>query len=170
MRIPEILLATLSLLALRAHADFLETNDPNAAAIRPADGATVQQTPPDFSWPDISKRARYTVDLTYPDGKTRALAAPQNYLNWNEALPAGPYSWTVTATDAGGARVSEPRRFTVDKNAQPFVVPDMDKLAAELKAKPHPRGLPEPAVLEKMARQREGAVRELRAELERRMR
>jgi hypothetical protein len=170
MRLLKLFLAALALLPLLSRADLLETNDPNAAAIRPADGTAVQHTPPDFSWPDISKRARYTVNLTYPDGKTRSLAAPQNYLNWNEALAPGAYSWTVTATDAGGARTSERRRFTVDKNAQPFVVPDMDKLAAELKAKPHPRGLPEPAALEKMARQREGAVRELRAEIERRMR
>src|SRR3954468_18999306 len=98
MRLLKLFLAALALLPLLARADLLETNDPNAAAIRPADGATVQQTPPDFSWPDISKQARYTVNLTYPDGKTRSLAAPQNYLNWNELLPAGAYSWTVSAT------------------------------------------------------------------------
>src|SRR5258706_2827239 len=174
MRPLKIFPAALGLLALispfPAHADLLETSDPNAAAIRPADGATVQQTPPDFSWPDIGKQARYTLSLTYPDGRTRSLAAPQNYLNWNEVLPAGAYRWTVTATDGGGPRTSEPRKFTVDANAKPLVVPDMAKLSAELKAKPHPRGLPEAATLEKLARQREAAVRELRAEVERRMR
>ena len=153
-----------------ARADWLESSDPSAAAIRPADGATVQQTPPDFSWPDISKQARYTLNLTYPDGKTRSLAAPQNYLNWNEVLGPGNYSWTVSATDASSTRTSERRKFSVDESSRPFLVPDMDKLAAQLKAKAHPRGLPEPAVLEKMVKQREAAVRELRAEMERRMR
>jgi hypothetical protein len=170
MRLLKLFLAALSLLPLLARADLLETNDPNAAAIRPADGATVQQTPPDFSWPDISKQARYTVNLTYPDGKTRSLAAPQNYLNWNELLPAGAYSWTVSATDGGGTRTSQRRKFVVDADAKPFLVPDIDKLAATLKAKPHPRGLPEPAMLEKMAKQREAAVRMLRGEVDTRMR
>src|ERR1044071_501663 len=106
--------------AFAAHADLLQTNDPNPPPIPPADGTTVQQTPPDFSWPDISKQARYSVNLTYPDGKTRSLAAPQNYLNWNEVLPAGTYRWTVTATDGGAERTSERREFTVDASAKPF--------------------------------------------------
>lgn len=170
MRPLKFFVAALSLLPLLARADLLETNDPNAAAIRPADGATVQQTPPDFSWPDISKQARYTLNLTYPDGKTRSLAAPQNYLNWNEVLPAGTYGWTVSVAGAGGTRTSERRKFVVGADAKPFLVPDMGKLAAALKAKPHPRGLPEPATLEKMAKQREAAVRMLRAEVDTRMR
>src|SRR4051794_34287311 len=113
---------------LLAQADFLQVSDAQAAAIRPPDGTTVQQTPPDFSWPEISKQARYTVNLRYPDGRTRSLAAPQNYLNWNEVLPAGRYSWTVTMTDSGAARTSEPRSFVVDQNSKPFLVPDMKAL------------------------------------------
>jgi hypothetical protein len=160
----------LLLLCATAQADILEATDPLAAAIRPADGMTVQQTPPDFSWPEVSKTAKYTVQLTYPDGKSKSLAAPQNYLNWNEVLPAGTYSWTVTAVDASGSRRSNPRKFTVDGESKPFLVPDMKDLAAKLKAKPHPRGLPDASALAAMAKQRESGTRQLRADVEMRTR
>jgi hypothetical protein len=150
--------------------DWLVLDDPLAAAVRPADCATVEQTPPDFGWPDIGKDTKYTLNLTYPDGTTKSLPAPQNWANWTEVLPAGTYRWTVTATDARGTRASSPRSFIVGKEAQPFVVPDMDDLLARLKAKPHPRGLPDGKTLDRMARQRPEAVTALRAEVERRLR
>ena len=139
-----------------ADGDFLVVDDPLAATIRPADGATVQQTPPDFGWPEVSATAKYAVELTYPDGGKRTLAAPQNYLNWDEVLRPGRYRWTVRMSDG---RTSRLREFTVAADAVPFLAPDMRALAAKLKAKPHPRGLPDEATLEAMARQRpEGVV------------
>jgi hypothetical protein len=155
---------------LLAQADWLQVSDAQAAAIRPPEGTTVQQTPPDFSWPEISKQARYTVNLRYPDGRTRSLLAPQNYLNWNEVLPSGRYSWTVTMTDSGASRTSEPRTFVVDENSKPFLVPDMKALVAKMKAKPHPRGLPDDAALATMAKQREAGARLLRSDVEMRTR
>ena len=166
----KILLALLLALPACARADWMQVNDPLAADIRPRDGATVEQTPPDFSWPDISKEARYTLQLTYPDGSTKSAAAPQNWMNWTEVLAPGTYSWTVTATGPGGARASSPRRFTVDAGAKPFLVPDMDALLARLKAKPHPRGLPDADTLARMARQRAAGIAALRAEVDRRIR
>jgi len=144
----------------------MQSAPPLAAAIRPADGMTVQQTPPDFSWPEASKTARYTLNLTYPDGKTRSLPAPQNYANWNAVLPPGKYRWTVTAEGASGHTVSDARTFVVDADSKPFLVPDMKSLAARLAAKPHPRGLPDDRTLAKMAEQRGRATRELRADVE----
>jgi hypothetical protein len=165
------LLALGCALPLWAHAgDWMHVDDPLAAPVRPAHGATVEQTPPDFSWPDISKDARYTVTLTYPDGRTRSLAAPQNYLNWNEVLAPGSYRWSVTASDASGTRTSDARKFVVDAGARPFLAPDIKVLAAKVKAKPHPRGLPDPATLALMAQQRPAGVSKLRATVERWMR
>jgi hypothetical protein len=172
MRTRTILLATLCLLpfAARADGDWLVVDDPLAATIRPADGATVEQTPPDFSWPDVSKTARYTVRVTYPNGKIRSLRAPQNYLNWDEVLPAGRYQWTVTAADARAERTSRARAFTVGADAKPFLAPDMKALLAKLKAKPHPRGLPDPATLALMAKQRPEGIKRLRGEVDLRAR
>ena len=65
-------LLVLFLVSLDARADWMQSAPPLAAAIRPADGMTVQQTPPDFSWPEASRTAQYTLNLTYPDGKTRS--------------------------------------------------------------------------------------------------
>src|SRR5687768_15360027 len=115
MRTRTLLLAALCLTAFvaRADGDWLLVDDPLAAAVRPADGATVEQTPPDFSWPDVAKHARYKVELIYPGGRRRSLAAPQNYINWDEVLPPGRYKWTVTASEPRGERTSRPREFTV---------------------------------------------------------
>lgn len=168
MPIRTLLLAGLGLLCLvaRADGDWLVVDDPFAAALRPADGATVQQTPPDFSWPDVSRTAKYAVNLTYANGRTRSLEAPQNYLNWDEVLPPGRYTWTVTLNEARGSRTSRPRSFTVGEHAVPFLAPDMDALAARLKAKPRPRGLPDAATLARIAQQRPEGLQRLRAEVE----
>jgi hypothetical protein len=149
-----------------ACADWMVVDDPLAAEIRPRHGATVEQTPPDFSWPEASNDARYSVTLTYPDGRKRTLPAPQNYINWDEALPAGTYSWTVT----WNGRVSDARKFTVSTDARPFVLPPMKELAERIKAKPHPRGLPDQATLAQMASQRPAGVASLRAEVDNRIR
>ena len=142
--------------------DWMAVKDPLAAQVRPRDCVTVEQTPPDFSWPDISRNARYEVTLTYPDGRKKTLAAPQNYLNWPEVLPAGSYSWKVKA----GERESRARNFVVSENSQPFVVRDMKQLAAALASKPHPRGLPDEATLKKMARERDGGLAKLLREVD----
>src|SRR5258708_18981882 len=75
--------------------DWIASIPVSSSSVRvwPADCATVEQSPPDFSWPDLSSDAQYRVALTYPDGHTRTLDAPQNWINWDEALPAGSYAW-----------------------------------------------------------------------------
>ena len=127
--------------------------NPGAATVRPGDCQQVQQSPPDFSWPHLSGTVRYQVTLTYPDSHTKTLSAPQNWINWDEGLPPGNYSWQVQA----GTQSSNARRFTVSADAVPFVVPDMASVIDQLLAKPHPRGLPDAATLALMAGQRAGA-------------
>src|SRR6185295_4851659 len=149
-----------------APADWMNVSDPHAAQVRPRDCAEVEQTPPDFGWPDIGKDARYELTLTYPDGRRKTLPAAQNFLNWPEPLPAGAYSWQVKSVGTRGTQESRARRFAVGAQAQPFVVPDMRKLAAEVAAKPHPRGLPNQKDLEAMARQRSGGLATLLREVD----
>ena len=75
-----------------ATADWMATSDQLAAPIRPAECASVEQSPPDFGWPDISSDGVYQVTLTYPDGHAKTLAAAQNWINWDEVLPPGSYT------------------------------------------------------------------------------
>ena len=54
--------------------DWMAVRDPLAAQVRPRDCAAVEQTPPDFSWPDISRDARYEVTLAYQDGRKKGVS------------------------------------------------------------------------------------------------
>lgn len=127
----------------------------SSVQLRPADCATVEQTPPDISWPDLSSDANYQVTLTYPDGTARTRTAPQNWINWDEALPAGSYTWQVQVTNSSGTQTSRARRFRVAANAVPFVVPDWTVLFDRAVMKPHPRALPDPATAQAMLTQRQ---------------
>lgn len=127
--------------------------DPIAAPIRPADCAVVTQTPPDFGWPDGA--SGYQVSLTYPDGRVKTLSAPQNWVNWDEILPPGNYSWRVRGN---GVDSSQIRRFTVAPAAVPFLVPDWTSLFNRAAAKAHPRAMPDLATATTMVAQRQRGV------------
>src|SRR5882672_8119029 len=137
--------------------DLLVVADPGAAVIRPQECSNAKQNPPDFSWPYLGT-GPYTVTLAFPDGHTVQATAANNWLNWNGALPAGDYSWTVTRAGL----TSQPRRFTVRADAVSFVVPDMTTVINQLIAKPHPRGLPDDTTLFTMGGQRLSALATLR--------
>ena len=135
---------------------------PGVAAVRPADCARVQQSPPDFSWPP-GDGGPYTVSLAFPDGHTETRSVTNNWLNWDGTLPAGTYTWTV----ARAGLTSLPRRFTVSADAVPFVVPDIETVIQQLLAKPHPRGMPDNSTLSAMAGQRDFELRVLRFSVDR---
>ena len=146
-----------------ATADWMTTVplDRSSAQIWPVDCATVEQSPPDFSWPDLGAGVQYQVSVTYPDGRARTLAAPLNWINWDEVLPAGDYSWQVQAAVAGGTQQSRARRFTVSSGAVPFLVPDWSSIFTRAAAKPHPRALPDAAAAQAMMNQRQAALSSL---------
>jgi hypothetical protein len=149
--------------------DLLVTTNPGDTMIRPRECSTVEQSPPDFSWPALSDPGvsprqytlPYQVTLTYPDSHTESRIATYNWLNWNATLPAGNYTWTVT--HAG--QTSLPRQFTVGANALPFVVPDMTSVIHDLQYKLHPRGLPDDTTLWAMRYQRGSALAALRGQV-----
>ncbi len=138
--------------------DWMVTGNQLDQDIRPHDCETVQQSPPDFRWPEVFDGGDYQVILTYPDGRTRMLQTTQNWLNWDEVLPAGSYSWTVTHA---GISPSNRRHFSVDADSKPFLVPEMSAVVSAVSARPHPRSLPDDATLVMMKSQRAAAVNSL---------
>ena len=101
--------------------DFLVKADPLLAPVRPADCARVYQSAPDFAWPQARADA-FVVTVNFPDGRVATVPTATNWLAWDEALPPGEYTWTVTAVGAR-ADTSAARRFTVDSTAGAFDAP-----------------------------------------------
>jgi hypothetical protein len=95
--------------------DFLVKSDRLMAPVRPADCARLYQDAPDFAWPEARAKA-FVVTVTYPDGRVATAPTNTNWLAWDEPLPPGDYTWTVTAVGAR-AESSAARRFTVDTTA-----------------------------------------------------
>ena len=102
-----------------AQKDYLVKSDPVLAAVRPADCSRLYQSAPDFAWPQATTASGFVVSVTYPDGRVATSPTATNWLAWDEALPAGEYTWTVTAVGSP-AGTSATRRFTVDSTAGAF--------------------------------------------------
>jgi hypothetical protein len=100
--------------------DFLVKADPLLAPVRPVDCSRVFQAPPDFSWPAAKGADTYTVSLTFPDGHVEEATTTTNWFAWPAALPAGNYSWTVSAAGQR-SQASLARTFTVDASATAFM-------------------------------------------------
>lgn len=115
----------------------------SSAPVRPADCAHVEQTPPDFSWPDHGPGSRYEFRLIHPDDAAKRRTTERNWIAWDEALPPGEYRWQVRLLpDKGEGVDSRIRRFVVEPGAIPFVVPEWTLLFARANAMPRPRALP----------------------------
>lgn len=110
-----------------------------AMPFRPADGATVGQNPPDFSWPWRASGARYELRLKGPDGKVQKLATERNLASWPESLAPGAYEWTVSGAGAGAGDAGATRRFTLTADAVPFLVPGDAELLKRAVDRPRPR-------------------------------
>lgn len=115
-----------------------------SAPVRPADCATVEQTPPEFGWSDQGPSAKYRFTLFFPNGQSLTREIDRNWVAWSEPLAPGQYGWRVevfrNAQSAGEA--GRVRRFTVSKEARPFVVPDARELFRRAATLDHPRALP----------------------------
>lgn len=122
-----------------APADMLVSKQPLAMPVRPAHCETVNQTPPDFSWPDQGGASGYEVELTGPlQGRKKSL---RNWINWGTALPPGEYQWRVTRLNRQGTagQTSAWRRFVIAADAVPFVVPDGPVLLETAAQRARPR-------------------------------
>src|SRR5437588_669750 len=124
------------------HKDFIVRSDATLAPVRPADCATVTQTPPEFTWPPVNGRnLAYTVLLKHPDGRVESRTTAKNWLAWDAALPAGTYSWQLKVS--GSERdTSDARRFTIAPEAAAFVVPPAAAMLKRARETPRPRPWP----------------------------
>jgi hypothetical protein len=95
--------------------DFLVKSDPLMAPVRPADCARLYEAAADFAWPQ-ARAESFVVTLRFPDGRVATAPTSTNWLSWEDPLPPGEYTWTVTAVGAR-ADTSAARRFTVDSTA-----------------------------------------------------
>ena len=127
--------------------DFLAPAHVLTAPLRPGNCARIRQTPSEFTWPEIAsppaqsgpgeKPKRYaTLTLKFPDGHAESVSTDSNWLAWDSVLPPGEYRWQLTRPD--GAKSAE-RRFTIEKDAAPFVIPGNADALKHAKAQPRPR-------------------------------
>jgi hypothetical protein len=166
-----IAVATVPFVALAqcgAHKDFLVRSDTTLAPVRPADCATVEQTPPEFTWPPVNGRNLvYTLALKLPDGRVETRTTTKNWLLWDAALPPGTYSWTLKVF--GSERdTSEARRFTIAREAIAFVVPGAEAMLKRARATTRPRTWPADATgpLAAVKAERAKALHQLLAEVD----
>jgi len=122
------------------HHDILVRSDSTLAPVRPADCATVDQTPPEFTWPPQNGINTYTLTLTGPDGRSESRSTKHNFLFWDLALAPGRYSWRLKAEGAGAkADTSDPRTFTIAPDALEFVMPSPAAMLQRARETPRPR-------------------------------
>ena len=121
-----------------AQSDFIAGTGPLPAPVRPADCARIYQGAPDFTWPAAAGVQAYTVVVTFADGRREARSTNVNWLAWDEALPAGAYTWQVVATGAK-TLASQPRTFTVDSTAAAVAPADADLHNAAASSTTYPR-------------------------------
>lgn len=121
--------------------DWLSSAPALTMPVSPADCSSVDQTPPQFSWPDQGD-TRYLVELRDHQGKVVSHQTDRNWLLMDAALPAGIYQWRVVMPDRRDKAAGEWRQFTVPDGATPFPVPLMNDLAKKVTSKSRPRAYP----------------------------
>ncbi|MDO8540005.1 MAG: heparinase II/III family protein [Opitutaceae bacterium] len=121
--------ATLAAEKKAATRGFPATRAEKASFSRPDDGATADLSPPGFSWWRAAPRGQATYRLKVIDERGRvayeSLRLDDPVHVPDKVLPAGSYTWTVEALDAGGKTFDTfgPRHFSIAAGAiaQPWV-------------------------------------------------
>ena len=121
--------------------------------LRPQQGQTVAQNPPDLAWPPCSDAESYVLRLSQnkalPDGQTISIDKLElNLYNHYETLGTGQWWWRYGAADKDGAIVSwSPiMSFTVPADATALPLPEIEELRARVPK--HPRIMVTPDTLE----------------------
>ncbi len=150
-----IVMLAISLLGLRAawaddcpplvKADWMSAAPALAMPVMPAHCETVDQTPPQFAWPDQGE-TRYQLELRDARKRITHHVADRNWLLLDTPLPAGEYFWRVKPlaipSKGYGKGFGEWRQFHITADAVPFAVADAATLLKFAKSKPRPRAFP----------------------------
>lgn len=121
--------------------DWLATAPALAMPVSPRPCQTVDQTPPQFSWPDVGAR-RYQLELRDATGRIERHVVERNWLLPERALAAGDYAWRVRPLAPTQRGPGQWRHFTIAEDAVPFVVPPSDALSQRAQSRPRPRAFP----------------------------
>jgi len=115
--------------------------------VRPADGATVKQTPPDFSWTPQPEAVSYDLQLArspdFPEASAVSVAGlPYNCYSHHQVLGPGRWHWRYRYSLAKGevSEWSPAMSFVVAADAAEFPVPPVDELIGRVPTE-HPRVL-----------------------------
>lgn len=98
----------------------------------PADGQTVEITPPPFLWVPAGRDSKYVLQVSRSDsfdapdtrtfsGLRRSVYVPA------QSLPAGKWFWRYGVETDRGTRFGRARAFTVPADARPFPFPNWDE-------------------------------------------
>lgn len=123
------------------NADWLSSTSALTMPVSPPDCASVDQSPPQFSWPDQGD-VHYRVEIRDAHSKVVSHATDRNWLLLDAPLLTGTYQWRVLMPDRLDRAASEWRQFTVADNPTLFAVPLARELATKVGAKPRPRAFP----------------------------
>jgi len=120
--------------------------------LRPKEGETVAQNPPDISWPPYEDAGAYRLELSrerdFPGGATiRVENLRLNLYNHHETLAPGTWHWRYAPLDEKGKPLAwtEPMRFVIPEDAVELPLPPIEELRKRLK--PHPRLIVTPETL-----------------------
>ena len=132
---------------------------------RPADGRTVLQSPPDFSWTPqqgaVSYEWQLSQDEAFPEGAIETVSCPYNVYSHRSMLEPGAWHWRVrfTMDDGEASRWSPTHGFTVPAETIPFPVPPAEELLASV-PESHPRVLATQETLDAFRARRDGPAAE----------
>ncbi|TYP79306.1 DUF4962 domain-containing protein [Paenibacillus methanolicus] len=108
------------------------------------DGLTTTQNPPDFRWPAVPGADGYHLQVS----RDQAVASPvheksdltDNFYNFPREFDSGTWYWKVKFHKPveGWSVWSDVRKFRIEEQNVPFVVPPIDELIGEVPAS-HPR-------------------------------
>jgi len=132
---------------------------------RPADGRSVLQNPPDFTWNPAPTAEAYELQLcpdeTFGEGTIAVDGLSYNCYSHSRVLQVGAWHWRYRFVDMSGA-VSEWSpvwRFEIPPDAFDFPVPPPEELLTQIPAD-HPRVYTTADTLKEFRKRRDGPMRD----------
>ena len=128
--------------------DWLSSAPDKSMPVMPAHCESVDQTPPQFAWPDQGE-TRYQLELRDAQNRITRHVADRNWLLLEAPLPEGTYHWRVKPLNVAGKGFGEWRQFGIAAGAVPFAVAASRQLLATAKTRQRPRAFPSGAERER---------------------